>query len=263
LKVGGPAAGYSGSFQAGNFIPSEFVTNFLALCRRESVPLDFFSWHCYTADPTELVARARAVRKLLDAYGFTATESHLNEWNFLPGNTWEPFGQAAAPEVRQGFYEQMGGAAGAAFVTTALIELQDAPVDVCNFYHGELGGFGLFNEYGVPNRVFYALRAFSKLARLPQRARAAGARPGKVAILAAKDPRTGRAAVLISNFDSSELELELEVSGLAERATYEIRAVNAKDSWSEPKRGPVTASSGVIRLQLTSPGVALIELQPE
>ena len=65
-----------------------FAVRFLAMCRKDKVPLNFFSWHCYTADPTELGTRSRAIRQLLDSHGFTETESHLNEWNHLPGNDW-------------------------------------------------------------------------------------------------------------------------------------------------------------------------------
>ncbi|HAB19865.1 MAG TPA: hypothetical protein DCE44_25955, partial [Verrucomicrobiales bacterium] len=90
VKVGGPALGASGSFVQGEFRPTPFVKRFLEMCRGENVPLNFFSWHCYTADPSELSARARAIRRLLDSYGFTDTENHLNEWNYLPGNTWGP-----------------------------------------------------------------------------------------------------------------------------------------------------------------------------
>jgi len=140
LQVGGPALGASGSFENGEFHPTDFAVNFLAMCRNDNVPLDFFSWHCYTADPAELSARALAVRRLLDSKGFTETESHLNEWNYLPGNDWGPIGQSGTPLARQHAYEAMSGAPGAAFVATTLLELQDAPVNVCNFFHGELGG---------------------------------------------------------------------------------------------------------------------------
>ena len=60
LKVGGPALGASGSFVNGEFRPTEFASNFLAMCRKDNVPLNFFSWHCYTADPAELSVRPRA-----------------------------------------------------------------------------------------------------------------------------------------------------------------------------------------------------------
>jgi xylan 1,4-beta-xylosidase len=161
LKVGGPAVGYSGHFVNGVFRPGAFVTNFLSYCRREALPLDFFSWHCYTADPVEITRRAHAIRRLLDDYGFTKTESHLNEWNFLPGHTWKPLSRSSAPEVRQRFYEEMSDAAGGAFIATTLIELQDSPVDAGNLFHGELGGFGLFNEFGVPQKNYHALRVDS------------------------------------------------------------------------------------------------------
>src|SRR5204863_6401342 len=84
LKVGGPAVGFSGQFKNGQFEPSAFVLAFLEMCRREAVPLDFFSWHCYTSDPSELARRSHAIRRLLDSQGFNSTESHLNEWNYLP-----------------------------------------------------------------------------------------------------------------------------------------------------------------------------------
>src|SRR5690606_22866365 len=124
-----------------------FVTGFLNVCRAESLPLDFFSWHCYTADSTELVARAKAVRDLLNAYGFRATESHLNEWNFLPGNSWAPMSRSSAPLERQRYYRAMAGAPGAAFIAAALMDLQAAPLDQANLFHGELGAFGMFDEF--------------------------------------------------------------------------------------------------------------------
>lgn len=92
LKVGGPAVGHSGDWKDGVFRPSAFVIRFLSFCREQSLPLDFFSWHGYTADPSEYSRKARALRRLLDDFGFTATESHLNEWNYLPNfftGNWE------------------------------------------------------------------------------------------------------------------------------------------------------------------------------
>ncbi len=142
LKVGGPALGASGRFVDGVFRPTDFAVNFLAMCRKDGVPLDFFSWHCYAAGPAEFSDRARAIRRLLDSNGFTETESHLNEWNHLPGNDWGPISRSGTASARQSTYATMAGAPGAAFVAAALLELQDAPVDVCNFFHGETGSSG-------------------------------------------------------------------------------------------------------------------------
>ena len=56
----------------------------------------------------------------------------------------------------------MGGGPGAAFIAAALIELQDAPLDMANLFHGELGGFGLFTGHGVPLKSLIELRAAGK-----------------------------------------------------------------------------------------------------
>lgn len=260
LKVGGPALGYYGRFESDRFEPSEFTTNFLARCRRDAVPLDFFSWHGYTADPAELSARARAVRQLLNANGFEKTESHLNEWNYLPGNTWEAFSKSALPAFRRQFYEKMSGAEGAAFVATALSELQDAPVDVCNFYHGELSAFGLFDEYGGPNKVFHAMRGFSVLARLGKRVTAEQGIPGKLSILAARQNTGIAAAVLVSNFRCETRLFELALTGLPQTTEYSVRVVDEHRSFERVSQG--TFQSGVtLPLELAAPGIALVELK--
>lgn len=261
LKVGGPATGYPGRFDNGRFVPAGFVTNFLASCRRDSVPLDFFSWHCYTADPGELVTRARAIRGLLDAAGFVATESHLNEWNYLPGDSWDAFSKSASPEFRRRFYERMSGAEGAAFVAVALIELQAAPLDVSNFYHGELGAFGIFDEYGGPNKVFYALRAFSNLARLDWRVPIEGPIPGKLAALAAKQNDGRRAAVLLSNFHSDATTLQLSLAGAETLSGYHVWTIDSQRSWQETAQGRI-GSDKKLQIDLPAPGVALVEINP-
>jgi xylan 1,4-beta-xylosidase len=261
LKVGGPAVGFSGSFQSGKFVASDFVTHFLALCRGESLPLDFFSWHCYTADPAELTARARAIRQLLDANGLATTESYLNEWNYLAGDSWKAFSKSATPQVREEFYQKMSGAESAAFVAAALIELQDAPIDVCNFYHGELGGFGLFNEQGRPNHVYSAIRAFSKLASLGCRVRVEGGVAGKLALLAARSEDQSRAAMLISNFRFGEKVFELNFAGVRQPLQYRISLVDDRQVWAEVARGTLNANRNTFRLPLPSVGVALVEFE--
>src|SRR5688572_13285968 len=198
LKVGGPALGASGSFVNGEFQPTKFARDFLTMCAKENVPLNFFSWHCYTADPAELVARARAIRRLLDSRGLDLTESHLNEWNYLPGNSWRPLMGKAAPTDRQRAYAEMAGAAGAAFVTASLIELQDAPLDVANFFHGELGGFGIFTEHGVPQKAWQAFRAFRAALDASRRVETQGAVAGKLAVTAGLSADGRAATILVS-----------------------------------------------------------------
>ena len=90
LKVGGPSLGYTGEFDGTQFKPGGFLLHFLNHCREHQVPLDFLSWHRYAGEPSEFARRAHAIRQLLDAQGFAKTESHLNEWNYLPNEDWRP-----------------------------------------------------------------------------------------------------------------------------------------------------------------------------
>jgi xylan 1,4-beta-xylosidase len=260
LKVGGPSVGASGHFGSGKFLPSAFVTAFLEFCRREHLPLDFFSWHCYTADPGELVARAKAIRALLDAHGFNRTESHLNEWNYLPDNSWEPLSRSSPAERREQFYQRMAGSPGAAFIATALIELQDAPVDMANLFHGELGAFGIFNEHGVPAKNFHALRAFRELLRTPHRAGTSGGTPGKLAIAAGMSSDRRKASILISNFGQPPGEFEIELCNLPWKGSTAFEIVEVDDSHHF-----VTTREGVIeqrslRAKISAPAVILVKI---
>lgn len=264
LKVGGPAVGASGQFVDGVFQPTAFATNFLARCRRDAVPLDFFSWHCYTADATEPGRRARAIRQLLDAHGFSAAESHLNEWNYLPGNSWSPLARTATPESRQRHYGEMAGAAGAAFITAVLLDLQDAPVDVSNLFHGELGGFGLFNEHGVPQKNYHALRAFRELLRTPQRVEVRGAEPGQLFAVAGLNAARTEAGILIARMVPAATAPRLEALHLpwAGTTTVETHLVDQEHDFA-PVSLATNAPIGVkVSLPATGPAVVFLRLRP-
>jgi xylan 1,4-beta-xylosidase len=265
LKVGGPSVGAPGNFVGDRFQPTAFVTHFLALCRRESLPLDFFSWHCYTDDPAELVRRAKAIRGLLDAGGFAQTESHLNEWNFLPGNTWAPISRTAKAETRQRFYEEMSGAAGAAFITAALIRLQDAPLDMGNLFHGGIGAFGLFNEHGVPAAAYYGVRAFSELLKTPERVWANFPATNGVVAVAGMQARQRRGAVLLSRSGNGPARLELRMRNVPGRAiTFETWRLDRERSWvSDPRRELPSDSEGHVRIDCDGPSVVLVRLRWE
>jgi len=263
LKVGGPAVGASGQFVNGEFRPTAFVTNFLALCRQEGLPLDFFSWHCYTADPSELARRARAIRHFFFFCGSKSTESHLNEWNFLPGSTWKPLARTSPPEARQAYYEEMAGERGAAFIVTALLELQDAPVDVCNLFHGELGAFGLFNENGVPQKNYHALRAFRGLLNTPCRMETHGSIAGQLALAAGLNEEGTEASVLISNFTHPQSGYRLTGSNLpwSGRSLVETRLVDATHDFTLLSSTTNLTSSVAVPLTLKSPAIAWVRWQ--
>ena len=264
LKVGGPALGASGRFVDGVFRPTDFAVDFLAMCRKDGVPLDFFSWHCYAAGSAELSDRARAIRRLLDSDGFTETESHLNEWNHLPGNDWGPISRSGTAMARQSTYATMAGAPGAAFVAAALIELQDAPVDVCNFFHGETGAFGIFTEHGVPLKVYQAFRAFHGLMETPVRVRTRGAVAGKIAFAGGLSTDGREATLLVSNFADTSTEVALDWKGFqwTGGVDAEIRTIDATHDFAEVVRQAIPDGSPVLRLALKAPAIAMVRLRP-
>lgn len=261
LKIGGPAFGNSGQFVNGTFRPTEFALNFLQMCRRDGVPLDFFSWHCYTDRPTELVERSNAIRELLHQHGFIHTESHLNEWNHLPGNSWNGLSRTTTAEARQTFYDDMSGAPGAAFIVAALLELQDAPVEICNFFHGEAGGFGLFNENGLPLKAFHAMRVFRELLDTPVRAEAQGGVGDQLTVSAGLSPDRRHATIVVCNYRHSDSLHRVELKNLPWRdpTIHEVRALDGSRSL-DLIESKTNVAVGAIELQLKAPAVAIITL---
>ena len=53
----------------------------------EKSPCDFLGWHWYGNNPRDIYARAQAIRDVVDEAGYTDTETHLTEWNYLEGWT--------------------------------------------------------------------------------------------------------------------------------------------------------------------------------
>ncbi len=272
LKIGGPAVGASGRLKDGEFQPTAFVTNFLNQCRAESLPLDFFSWHCYTADFQELAARGRGVRKMLDAHGFQKTESHLNEWNFLPRNTWGPISKEGKPEEREAFYQEMAGPAGGAFIVRALLTMQDAAIDVGQLFHGEIGGFGLFSENGVPQKNYHAIRAFRALMDTPRRVKT-GSTSANITYACGLNAAGTEIGILICNAGPG-VNLALPLANLPWR-TMGIAECRITDERRSFETAPVSFTelvpvdfpprqfygSALVELELSGPSVVFIHLQ--
>ena len=156
LRVGGPAI-------AGKL---DFLEGFLRYAQQRNLPVDFVSWHIYTQNPGDVVARAHKVREIADRLGFPHAESILDEWNYGPDD-WGPLFKDAAATRK--YFGDMNGATGAAFDAAVLIALQDAPLDIATLYTGTTAVWGLFTPSGTPQKNFYALLAFTELLKSPNR----------------------------------------------------------------------------------------------
>ena len=210
LKIGG--YGHCG-FYAGvgsDHIPAAnssprmeyFVTcshQFLKAVKANGWPLDFFSFHSYSA-PTEALRQVRFADEHLNEYGFTRerTERHFNEWLPYVGHA------------------NLGSAKQAAGVAAELIGLQNGPVDVACIYDARcgVGNYSpLFNPLTYkPHKAYYAFTAFNEL-RKCGKAVATVSSDKDVWVAAAKG--ANGAAVMIANDSDEEKPLKLDVGGRA------------------------------------------------
>ena len=156
----------------------------------------------------------------------------------------------------------MSGAPGGAYLVATLIGLQDAPVDMTNFYHGETQSFGLFTEIGAPTRNYHAMLAYARMLQTPSRVSVAGGIPGNLVIMAGTDTTKKKAAILIGNPGGPE-EITLTISKLPweNRTEAEVRIVDETRALEPATYQTLTNSS--LKLKLAPPAVALVTLRPK
>lgn len=256
LKVGGPAIGNH---------KDPWVPALLAYCRDRKLPLDFFSWHCYTASPLAVKEAADRVRAMLDEYGFKQTESHLNEWHYLGGG-WDrlhPPDPHKYVALREAFAE-INGPEGAAFAATVLMLLPDSRLDVANYYTGDTSRWGLFDEYGVPKKAYYAFRAFNELCKTPCRIECTGTTPdARLAVCAgmSKDRRT--ANILVSSLRGAEAELQLDLRNppWKTEARAEVCRVDAANDFALAATQALNGTQPRLAVKLPASGVCLVKLR--
>ena len=193
--------------------PAPHLRGFLEYCRKQSLPLDFLSWHMYAADPQRRFAARSVCGASWTSTAFRRPRVHLNEWNYLPNNDWGAvFGHDGARMQKS--FEEAGGPQGAAFVACVLLGLQDAPLDMANFYTGDNGCWGLFNVFGVPKKTYHAFRAFKALVDHPARVAVEGGKAGELNTVAGLSKDGRELVVVVSNFKSADRQLELVLQNL-------------------------------------------------
>lgn len=184
----------------GSSVAGDWVAPFLDLCSREKLPLDFYSHHWYGYRHERLSRQVMEVRQLLDKAGFKATESHLNEWNYLPGETDSSWLRVS--DKTKAMFRRMTGANGAAFIASSLIMLHDLPLDMAHSYHAAQGLYGMFDPHGHQTKVFHTMKAFNLLLGTPDRISTEGGRiENGLAFLAGKSAYEKKVRLLASNFE--------------------------------------------------------------
>jgi hypothetical protein len=193
MKVGGPA-------QAAGGLSGPYREGFIAYCAAREAPLDFYSWHRYNPrswDPYDLARIGKDVQRALEAKGLRKAENIVSEWNMDVDLTFgKPVLQTSAEN--------------AAFTASAIIYLQDSPVDLSMYYRGDGSWMGLFNDDGSYRKKGYAFKALSMMLDTRQRLAAAGADTYGFAMLAGRSEDRKKVQILISNFQIPENKYKKE-----------------------------------------------------
>ena len=205
LKIGGPAL-------AGEMVWAE---QFLAQLK---APLDFFSWHCYPHHVEKMLSMGAQIRELLDRYGYTETESILNEWNYVLG--WDNDNIVYSHDVR-------GKIKGAAFSAAVMSACQYSSVDMLMYYDARPNEFwnGMFDDtvIGRVLKGYYPFPMFNSLYRLGTCVSATADENGAYVCAARNDDE---AAILVTHFNDDDTttpkNFKIELSGFGTKDGTEL-----------------------------------------
>ena len=244
------------------------VRAFLAFCRDNKVPIDFFSWHSYSNVTTEpLLTRINTARSLLDEYGFKETESWCTEWKPIISGWKRIRWRKNTPRhtVRDAFAENRNHEA-AAFMASALLQMQDAPVDMAFYYSADDSPWGMFDVFGEPGRSYFAMKAFNQFLQAPDRVTVTGA-PGKDDITLGAGLSQGKtlAMLLASNFRSKRRHLRVDLQNLPWTGKVKVTTwrIDKDHEFSLEQVKDLTPETPVLFLDLPSSTVLLVQLQPD
>lgn len=192
LKIGGPALAF--------WKHTDWVNGFF---NRLTAPIDFFSWHMYSDDPSKVASRIRDIRAYLDAHGLAKAESILNEWNYVKAWTGENWHYSLETEKNL---------KGSAYISSVMLESQNAPLDHLMFYDARPCSMNSMFNTDMPCKKlkgYYPFPMFNSLYCL-KNAVSATSDDADVRVAAANNEN--RSAIMLSHFNDDESTAEKEVS---------------------------------------------------
>lgn len=165
LKVGGPAV-CGGA--------DHWITDFLAYCKTEKIPMDFVSRHAYTSmqpdvtphffyqelhDNTYMLDELRDVRKMIDETDYKGWPFHITEYN----TSWHPLNPVHDTVLNAAYLCRILSESAqyvdsfSYWTFSDVFEEWDVPRSQ---FHG---GFGLVALGGIPKPTFHIFRFFRKV----------------------------------------------------------------------------------------------------
>lgn len=150
LKIGGVAIAWTGT---------PLLEMLLKKCKETGAPLDFLSYHWYKHTIEQISENIVFTREILDKYGFSNVETHLNEWNYVKGWLGEEYVQTV---------ETINSLKGSSYATGVMCKGQELPVDMLMYYDARPCSWcGLFNVNTLtPQKPYYPFKAFGELYKM-------------------------------------------------------------------------------------------------
>lgn len=245
LKIGGPAL--CGSL--------EWAEDFLSHMKKHRVPLDFFSWHCYSNTPESIVAMSDKVDALLEKYGYSSSESILDEWNYL--RDWSDNFVYTV--------ERVNSIKGGAFCASVMSACQDAGTDMLMYYdlRPSTSFCGVYDAVSLkPQPAYYAFYLWSRLRDYPMQVKTC-VDSGCKGIYATAATGEGKGlAVMVVRFNdddnvSSSMQVEIKIeSGIPDCTVY----AHLTDDVHVFTEIPVEIKGGVATLLLAPQSFVFLEI---
>ncbi len=208
LKIGGPAFCNLDSVST-----DVWARPFLQKVREENAPLDFFSWHGYTLEIDYITEKLRHARNMLDEYGFTQTESILNEWNY-------------AKDFSVAEFKQLLSIKGAAFTSAYISVCQDGPLDMLMYYDARPTVMNNLFDYDFlePRKSYYIIKIWGEMLKNKAVQCRTSCLIPDIYVTAAKSDGEEYAIITYytdrKDMPEKAFELKIEGSGKKEKAVY-------------------------------------------
>lgn len=248
LKIGGPGWAPSGCLAPQG---QAKVRSLLDHVKANSTPMDFLSFHVYGTDAATYLSCAQFYRNELDTRGLTSVELHITEWNTPNGSAGSATGQLRY------------NAQGAAYMTAAWINLQNAGVKQSTFYRGTDPApnspefYGMFYGDGRAKKVAEAFSLWRDFTAYPVALAVTGAPIGST-VLAAQDDKGAR-AILLANPTATASNSAINFSDGKTMGDYALSISTVSDNATAQ---PTTALSGS-NLSVPANATVLLRLTPK
>ncbi len=248
LKIGGPA--FTGAWC---WMGDEFIEQMA----KRNVPLDFYSFHCYSRLVSTYSDILEFAKNQLVKNGYNNTELHLNEWNYIKGWLGDNWTYSLLSEK---------GIKGAAFVASVMSTMQKSDLDMLMYYDARPCAMnGLFEDItSKPLKTYYTFKAFDEVKQLGESVYSKSEED--VYVTASCDGNSG--AIMVSRYDDDDTlpakDILVEVrNNYLGTIKAEFYLLNKDNDLILTKEEYFTSNDFNIRLKMENHSLYLIKLIKE